>query len=82
MSRLFNEHAKTSPDKAINFRSIFERELFGLAVKQVSFALLKLDFSESRVTITRQSAFVGYGNYCGINLCGGAWGDIVKKADI
>ena len=82
MSRLFNEHAKTSPDQAINFRSIFEPELFGLAVKQVSFAPLKLDFSESRVTITRLSAFVGYGNYCGINLCGGTWGDIVKEADI
>lgn len=33
----FHAHVKDSPDEAVNFRKIFESELFGISLKQVSF---------------------------------------------
>ncbi|KAK4276640.1 hypothetical protein QN277_014766 [Acacia crassicarpa] len=35
MSKRLNEHVKTSPDEAVNFRDIFAPELFGLSLKLV-----------------------------------------------
>ncbi|RDX78549.1 Ent-kaurene oxidase, chloroplastic, partial [Mucuna pruriens] len=34
MSRQFNEHVKSSPTSAVDFRKVFSSELFGLALKQ------------------------------------------------
>lgn len=39
ISKQLNEYFKNSPHEAINFRDIFASELFGLALKQVSFPL-------------------------------------------
>ena len=36
ISKRFNAHVKDFPDEAVNFRKIFEYELFGIALKQVS----------------------------------------------
>lgn len=33
----FHAHVKDSPHEAVNFRKIFESELFGISLKQVSF---------------------------------------------
>lgn len=41
----FHAHAKMHPSVAVNFRKIFESELFGLSVKQVRLSTLDGCFS-------------------------------------
>lgn len=55
-SRL-HAHVKNAPQEAINFRKIFEYELFGISLKQVSvssFRLKKLFFDFCSLYLTLQ----------------------------
>lgn len=40
ISKRFGDHVEDFPDEAVNFREIFESELFGIALKQVSYIFL------------------------------------------
>lgn len=75
---------KTSPQEAVDFRKVFESELFGVSLKQVSEFLhtdlflekIKIDISMS--SIGTHSA--GHRKECRRpDLCGGAWCYIVQR---
>lgn len=74
-------HALVKDDPQVNFRKIFESELFGLAMKQVSLYIHSAfgNNSEKSKEFKDVLLFAGFGRGRAINLCGGAWYYFVKK---
>ena len=66
ISNKLHVHIKNSPLQAVNFKKIFEYELFGLALKQVSvfffFGLILIMCL--LVTVTLRFFFFGWGVGC------------------
>lgn len=82
----FHDHVSKSGSEPVNFRDVFQSELFGLALKQVSSCLSQSDSIDVLDSVSNLivllSCNAGNRGGCGVHLCGGTWRDPVETGDI